>query len=127
MPDDATAETAEVSRKTVFTAVDGEVELRKLALDWSVVGDDDKPAPLGDWPRCGKSGRRATRPGSCGNGRGSLSISTAEVPPCPSCSRSPRESSRPHAGLWEQTQAQRLEDARAIVARLSSSAGCAKA
>jgi hypothetical protein len=52
MPDDATAEAAEVSRKTVFTAVGGEVELLKLAFDWSVVGDVE-PAPSATGGRCG--------------------------------------------------------------------------
>lgn len=37
---DAVAEAAGVSRKTVFTAVGGKVELLKTALDWAVAGDD---------------------------------------------------------------------------------------
>jgi AcrR family transcriptional regulator len=37
---DAVAEAAGVSRKTVFTAVGGKLELLKLALDWAVAGDD---------------------------------------------------------------------------------------
>lgn len=69
MPDDATAEAAEVSRKTVFTAVGGEVELLKLAFDWSVVGDDE-PAPSATGGRCGKSGRK--RPGPVPTGMGRL-------------------------------------------------------
>src|SRR3954451_14300142 len=36
---DAVAEAAGVSRKTVFSAVGGKVELLKLAIDWAVVGD----------------------------------------------------------------------------------------
>jgi len=42
---DAVAEAAGVSRKTVFSAVGGKVELLKLAIDWAVVGDD-APTPL---------------------------------------------------------------------------------
>src|SRR6478735_8085765 len=38
---DAVAATAEVSRKTVFTAVGGKVELLKTALDWAITGDDE--------------------------------------------------------------------------------------
>jgi AcrR family transcriptional regulator len=37
---DAVANAAGVSRKTVFTAVGGKVELLKTALDWAVAGDD---------------------------------------------------------------------------------------
>jgi AcrR family transcriptional regulator len=37
---DAVAEAAGVSRKTVFTAVGGKLDLLKLALDWAVAGDD---------------------------------------------------------------------------------------
>lgn len=40
---DAIAAAAAVSRKTVFTAVGGKVELLALALDWAIGGDD---APL---------------------------------------------------------------------------------
>jgi AcrR family transcriptional regulator len=41
---DAVAEAAGVSRKTVFTAVGGKVDLLKLALDWAVAGDDQAVA-----------------------------------------------------------------------------------
>ena len=37
---DAVADAAGVSRKTVFTAVGGKLELLKVALDWAVAGDD---------------------------------------------------------------------------------------
>ena len=37
---DAVAEAAGVSRKTVFTAVGGKLDLLKMALDWAVAGDD---------------------------------------------------------------------------------------
>ena len=37
---DAVADAAGVSRKTVFTAVGGKVDLLKVALDWAVAGDD---------------------------------------------------------------------------------------
>jgi len=38
---DAIAEDAGVSRKTVFTAVGGKIELLKIALDWAIAGDDE--------------------------------------------------------------------------------------
>jgi AcrR family transcriptional regulator len=44
---DAVAEAAGVSRKTVFTAVGGKVDLLKIALDWAVAGDD-LPVALAD-------------------------------------------------------------------------------
>ena len=37
---DAVAAAAGVSRKTVFTAVGGKIDLLKLAVDWAVTGDD---------------------------------------------------------------------------------------
>ncbi|MEV6282738.1 helix-turn-helix domain-containing protein [Kribbella sp. NPDC051770] len=46
---DAVAEEAGVSRKTVFTSGGGKVDLLKLALDWSLVGDDE-PVPLAERP-----------------------------------------------------------------------------
>ncbi len=44
---DAVADAAGVSRKTVFTAVGGKLDLLKLALDWAVVGHD-QPIALSD-------------------------------------------------------------------------------
>ena len=44
---DAVADAAGVSRKTVFTAVGGKLELLKTALDWAVAGDD-RPVALAD-------------------------------------------------------------------------------
>ena len=44
---EAVAEAAGVSRKTVFTAVGGKLDLLKTALDWAVAGDD-RPVALAD-------------------------------------------------------------------------------
>lgn len=44
---DAVARSAGVSRKTVFTAVGGKVDLLKVAVDWAVAGDD-LPVALAD-------------------------------------------------------------------------------
>ncbi|MGZ5390811.1 MAG: TetR/AcrR family transcriptional regulator, partial [Mycobacterium sp.] len=41
---DAVAAAAGVSRKTVFTAVGGKLDLLKTALDWAVAGDDQQLA-----------------------------------------------------------------------------------
>lgn len=46
---DAVAQEAGVSRKTVFTAVGGKVELLKLAYDFTLAGDDE-PVPLVERP-----------------------------------------------------------------------------
>jgi AcrR family transcriptional regulator len=46
---DAVAQSAGVSRKTVFTAVGGKVDLLKTALDWAVAGDD-QPVAVADRP-----------------------------------------------------------------------------
>ncbi|WP_029113957.1 TetR/AcrR family transcriptional regulator [Mycobacterium sp. URHB0044] len=46
---DGVAESAGVSRKTVFSAVGGKVELLKSALDWAVAGDDE-PIAIADRP-----------------------------------------------------------------------------
>lgn len=50
---DAIADAAGVSRKTVFSAVGGKVDLLKLALEWAVAGDD-APVPLVDREAVGK-------------------------------------------------------------------------
>ena len=47
---EAVAKAAGVSRKTVFTAVGGKVDLLKTALDWAVAGDD-REEPVADRPR----------------------------------------------------------------------------
>ncbi len=44
---DAVADAAGVSRKTVFTAVGGKLDLLKMALDWAVAGDD-RPVAVAD-------------------------------------------------------------------------------
>jgi AcrR family transcriptional regulator len=41
---DAIAESAQVSRRTVFNAAGGKLELLKLAHDWAVAGDDEPVA-----------------------------------------------------------------------------------
>jgi AcrR family transcriptional regulator len=46
---DAIAETAGVSRKTVFTSVGGKTEALKLAIDWAIAGDDE-PVPMLERP-----------------------------------------------------------------------------
>ena len=46
---DAVAESAGVSRRTVFLSVGSKMELLKTAWDWGVVGDDE-PVPMAERP-----------------------------------------------------------------------------
>lgn len=46
---DAIAESAGVSRKTIFTSVGGKLETLKLAMDWAIAGDD-APVPVLERP-----------------------------------------------------------------------------
>jgi AcrR family transcriptional regulator len=46
---DAVAESAGVSRRTVFLSVGSKAELLKTAWDWAVVGDDE-PVPMAERP-----------------------------------------------------------------------------
>jgi AcrR family transcriptional regulator len=46
---DVIAERAEVSRKTVFSAVGGKAAVLKLAFDWTLAGDDE-PVAIADRP-----------------------------------------------------------------------------
>jgi AcrR family transcriptional regulator len=46
---DAIAEGAGVSRRTVFTSVGGKAVILKLAFDWTLAGDDE-PVAIGDRP-----------------------------------------------------------------------------
>jgi AcrR family transcriptional regulator len=71
---DAIAEEAGVSRKTIFAAVGGKVELLKLALDWAITGDDE-PIAMSDRPEVGRLAS-TPKPGSCGR-RGNPSGTSA--------------------------------------------------
>ena len=64
---DAVAESAGVSRRTVFQSVGSKVELLKTAWDWAVVGDDE-PVPVADRPQVGRCRRRPTRTSWSGSG-----------------------------------------------------------
>lgn len=54
---DAIAERADVSRKTVFTAVGGKAAVLKLAFDWRLAGDD-QPVAIADRPEVVEMMRR---------------------------------------------------------------------
>jgi AcrR family transcriptional regulator len=114
---DAVAEAAGTSRKTVFTAVGGKLDLLKLALDWAVAGDDqtvalsdraairrwmDQPDPRG--VLTGLAGMLAEIGARVGPLYGALEVAAGMDPAA-------RE-------LVEESQQRRLDDARKVVRRL---------
>jgi AcrR family transcriptional regulator len=114
---DAVASAAGVSRKTVFTAVGGKLELLRLALDWAVAGDDQSVAladraAIRQWmdepdPRAVLTGFAKMQAGICarvGPLYGALEIAAGMDPGA-------RE-------LVAESQRHRLDDARKVVRRL---------
>lgn len=114
---DAVAEAAGVSRKTVFTAIGGKVELLKLALDWAVAGDDQTVA-LSDrvairrW--MGQADPRALLTGLAGN----LAEIGARVGPLYAALEAAAGLDPAARELVEESRRHRLDDARKVVRRL---------
>lgn len=114
---DAVAEAAGVSRKTVFTAVGGKVELLKLALDWAVAGDDQTVA-LSDrtavrrW--MGQADPRAVLSGLAAN----LTEIGARVGPLYAALEVAAGLDPAARELVEESQRRRLDDARKVARRL---------
>lgn len=114
---DAVAEAAGVSRKTVFTAVGGKLDLLKLALDWAVAGDDQAVA---------LSDRAAIRgwmdqadPRAVLNGlAGTLTEIGARVGPLYGALEGAAGIDPAARERAEESQRHRLEDARKVVRRL---------
>ncbi|MEO3759364.1 helix-turn-helix domain-containing protein [Mycobacterium sp. B14F4] len=114
---EAVAEAAGVSRKTVFTAVGGKVELLKTALDWAVAGDDE-PRTLAE--------REAVRrllegddPGALLSGwAGVLVDIDVRVGALARAVEVAAGTDAQAAGLLAQIREQRLAGARAVVRRL---------
>src|SRR6188472_709323 len=119
---DAIAEEAGVSRKTVFTAVGGKVELLKLALDWSIAGDDE-PIAVSDRPEVG--GLRQERdPDALLRGYAHLLITIASRVAGLSRALTVAAGVDSEARkLWETWQSQRHFGARAVVAALAALGG----
>lgn len=119
---DAIAEQAGVSRKTVFTAAGGKVELLKLALDWAIVGDDE-PVAL-EHRADVQAAKQATDPDAIL--RGWVEVVTAVASRVAGLSAALAAAAAADDGarqLWEQAQAQRLYGARAFVDHLAANAG----
>ncbi|HEY4990505.1 MAG TPA: helix-turn-helix domain-containing protein [Nakamurella sp.] len=116
---DAIAAEAGVSRKTVFTAVGGKVEMLKLALDWAVVGDDE-PVPLAERAEIHQLAGE-TDPVAILRGWVDIVTSIAARVAGLSGALTVAAGLDPDArALWERGQAQRLEGARAFIAHLSA-------
>jgi AcrR family transcriptional regulator len=114
---DAVAEAAGVSRKTVFTAVGGKLDLLKLALNWAVAGDD-RPVAVAD--------RREMRQlmeqddpvvllNGCVQTMVDIDVRTARLVQVLEVAAGMDPAAR---DLLKQSQRRRLQDARMIVARL---------
>lgn len=119
---DAIAEEAGVSRKTVFTAVGGKVELLKLALDWSIAGDDE-PIAVSDRPEVGRL-RQERDPDALLRGYAHLLITSASRVAGLSRALTVAAGVDSEARkLWETWQSQRHFGARAVVAALAALGG----
>jgi AcrR family transcriptional regulator len=114
---DAVADAAGVSRKTVFTAVGGKLDLLKLALDWAVAGDDEAVA-LSDRAAI----RRLmdhTDPRGVLKGLASLLVEIdTRVGPLYSAMEVAAGMDPAARDLVEESQRRRLDDARKVVRRL---------
>jgi AcrR family transcriptional regulator len=114
---EAVAEAAGVSRKTVFTAVGGKLDLLKVALDWAVAGDD---VPLALADRTGMRQLMQQRdPAVLLIGlAGSLTAIGDRVGPLFGVLEVAAGMDPAARALLEQSQRRRLDDARKIVDRL---------
>src|SRR5664279_4702009 len=118
---DAIAKEAGVSRKTLFTAVGGKVEMLKLALDWAIVGDDE-PVPLAHRPALRET-KQATDPDTILRGWVHVITTIASRVEGLSAALFAAAAAEDEAQqLWQQSQAQRLTGARAFVAHLAANA-----
>jgi AcrR family transcriptional regulator len=115
---DAVADAAGVSRKTVFTAVGGKVELLKLAIEWAITGDND-PVALADRPEI-VALLQQTDPAALLRGWARFLVEIdARVAPLLRALEIAAEVDTTARSLYEQLQSQRLEGARTIVNRLA--------
>lgn len=116
---DAVAKAAGVSRKTVFTAVGGKVELLKTALDWSVAGDDGQAALI-DRPRL-RAVLAADDPGRLLTEWAELLVEIdARVSGVFRALEVAAETDAEARALLSESQQQRLDGARAVVSRLAT-------
>jgi len=114
---DAIAEAAGVSRKTVFAAVGGKVELLKVALDWAVAGDDEAVAlaDRSDLRRLLEDPNPEALVGGWARMQAEIDTRVAPLYRALEVAASSDTAAR---DLLEQSQRQRLEGARRVVQRL---------
>ena len=119
---DAIAEEAGVSRKTVFAAVGGKVELLKLALDWAIAGDDE-PIAVSDRPEVGRL-KQERDPDALLRGYAHMVTTIGSQVAGLSRALIVAAGSDPEARkLWETWQSQRHFGARAVVGALAALGG----
>jgi AcrR family transcriptional regulator len=116
---DAVAAAAGVSRKTVFTAVGGKLELLKTALDWAVAGDD-RPVPLADREAMAEMLALGDPAALLAAWARLLVDIDVRVGPLMRSLEMAAASDAEARALVEQAQQQRLAGARTIVARLAA-------
>lgn len=119
---DDIARVAGVSRKTVFAAVGGKVALLKLALDWSISGDDE-PVALAERPQVLEISR-ATDPEVILEGWVRIVADIASRQTGLSEALTVAAGIDPEAReLWSSAEAQRLSGARAFLQHLADHQG----
>jgi AcrR family transcriptional regulator len=116
---DAVADSAGVSRKTVFTAVGGKVELLKVALDWAVAGDD-RPVALAERAEMRKLFEQADPAVLVTGWARVLAEIDARVAPLFQALEVAAGIDSEARELLEQSQHQRLDAARLIIERLQA-------
>jgi AcrR family transcriptional regulator len=116
---DAIAEQAGVSRKTVFTAVGGKLDLLKLALDWAVAGDDE-PIPLEHRPELHATAKASSPDAIL---RGWVEVVAARVHGLSAALVGAAAADDDARHLRESNQTQRLAGARAFATHLAAHHG----
>ena len=122
---DAIAERADVSRKTVFTAVGGKAAVLKLAFDWSLAGDDE-PVPIADRPEVRRM-MQGTDPAVVLARWVAMNAAIAgRVAALHHVLVVAADTDPQAAALLDTVERQRASGARAVVARLANSEACAQ-
>jgi AcrR family transcriptional regulator len=119
---DAIAESAGVSRKTVFTAVGGKPVLIKLAYDWAIVGDDEE-VPLVERERVQRM-RQLTDPARLMEAYSrQLAEVVARVAPLYLALRNAADGDEEARALFEEVQAERMRGMRMFAEQLARIGG----
>jgi AcrR family transcriptional regulator len=114
---EAVAEAAGVSRKTVFTAVGGKLDLLKTALDWAVAGDDE-PVALAERSAMRRHMRQRDPAALLTALAGSWTAIDERVGPLFGVVEVAAGIDADARALLDQSQRRRLDDARKVVRRL---------